>query len=118
MPTPKDPTEVRERAIRLALEVRRDPETRDGAIARIAEQTKVNQEALRNWGKPPEAARLPVESEDVQARNRRLEKENRELRKANNILRSATALFGKAEFDHLEVARIGGECAYPAPGVS
>jgi transposase len=102
MPTSKYPPEVRERATRLALEARRDPETRNGAIARIAEQTNVNKEALRNWVKKAEAANLPVETEDVQARIRRLEKENRELRKSNDILRSATAFFGKAEFDRLQ----------------
>lgn len=102
MPTSKYPPEVRERATRLALEPRRDPETRAGAIARIAEQTGVNKEALRNWVKKAEAANLPVEAEDVQARIRRLEKENRELRKSNDILRSATAFFGKAEFDRLQ----------------
>lgn len=102
MPTSKYPPEVRERATRLALEARRDPETRAGAIARIAEQTGVNKEALRNWVKKAEAANLPVEAEDAQARIRRLEKENRELRKSNDILRSATAFFGKAEFDRLQ----------------
>lgn len=96
------PAVLRERATRLALEARRDPETHAGAISRVAEQTGVGKEALRTWVKKAEDAELPVEAEDVQARIRRLEKENRELRKSNEILKSATAYFGKAEFDRLQ----------------
>lgn len=95
------PAELRERATRLAVEARRDPETHTGAISRIAEQTGVGKEALRTWVKKAEDADLPVETEDVEARIRRLEKENRELRKSNEILKSATAYFGKAEFDRV-----------------
>lgn len=62
----------------------------------------MNKEALRNWVKKPEAANLPVEVEDVQARIRRLETEQWELRKSNGIIRSTTALFGKAEFERLQ----------------
>lgn len=34
----KYPEELRERAIRLAVDLRRDPATRPGALARVAEQ--------------------------------------------------------------------------------
>ncbi|MCT1549997.1 hypothetical protein [Brevibacterium casei] len=37
MPVPY-PAEIRDRAVRLALEARNDPATRDGAIARVAKQ--------------------------------------------------------------------------------
>ncbi|MFL1596267.1 IS3 family transposase [Rhodococcus ruber] len=91
----KYPQELRERATRLAVEARRDPDTRTGAINRIAEQTGVHKEALRTWVRKAEDAELPTEPVDAEARIRRLEKENRELRQSMEILRSATAFFAK-----------------------
>ena len=45
----KYPDELRERAIRMAVDLRRDPATRKGALARVGEQLGVNPETLRNW---------------------------------------------------------------------
>jgi transposase len=45
----KYPEEIRQRAIRLAVEARRDPATRTGALRRIGEQLGINPETLRNW---------------------------------------------------------------------
>lgn len=97
----KYPQELRARATRLAVEARRDPVTRSGAITRIADQTGVGKESLRTWVRKAETDQLPVESVDAQDRIRQLEKENRELRRSNEILKSAAAYFGKAEFDRL-----------------
>lgn len=94
----KYPVELRERATRLAVEARRDPATRIGAIARIAKQTNVHKEALRNWVSKAEAADIPTEAVDAETRIRQLEAENRELRRSNEILKSATAFFA-TEFD-------------------
>lgn len=41
--------ELRERATRMAVELRRDPETRGGAIRRVSEQLGMHPETLRNW---------------------------------------------------------------------
>ena len=41
------PNELRERAIRAAVDLRRDPATRKGALARVAEQVGMNPETLR-----------------------------------------------------------------------
>ncbi|WP_372474319.1 transposase [Rhodococcus rhodochrous] len=41
--------ELKERATRLAIEARRDPGSRTGAIKRIADQLGVHPEALRTW---------------------------------------------------------------------
>ncbi len=50
MPAPrKYPDELRERAIRLAVDARKDPTTRPGALARIGGQLGINPETLRNW---------------------------------------------------------------------
>ena len=45
----KYPNELRERATRMAIDARKDPETRTGAFRRIGEQLGVNPEALRTW---------------------------------------------------------------------
>ncbi len=45
----KYPEELRERAIRLAVDLRRDPVTRAGALRRVGEQLGINPETLRNW---------------------------------------------------------------------
>ena len=41
--------ELRERATRMAVELRQDPETRGGAIRRVSEQLGMHPETLRNW---------------------------------------------------------------------
>nr|WP_256329535.1 transposase [Actinomyces ruminicola] len=96
----KYPEELRERATRMAVEARRDPERSKGAIRRIAEELGVHPEALRTWVKKAEidaGARPGTTSQDAE-RIRQLEKEVRELRRANAILRSASAFFA-AELD-------------------
>ncbi len=45
----KYPDELRERAIRMAVDARRDPATRTGALRRVGEQLGINPETLRNW---------------------------------------------------------------------
>ncbi|MDO4899756.1 transposase [Actinomyces sp.] len=96
----KYPEELRERATRMAVEARRDPDRSKGAIRRIADELGVHPEALRTWVKKAEVdagARPGTTSQDAQ-RIRQLEDENRELRRANAILRSASAFFA-AELD-------------------
>ncbi|WP_406500026.1 transposase [Streptomyces sp. NBC_00846] len=50
----KYPDELRERATRLAIEARKDPAGRAGAIKRVADQLDVHPEALRGWVKRAE----------------------------------------------------------------
>ena len=94
--------ELRERATRMALEARADPERRRGAIKRIGGQLGVNPEALRTWVRAVEQGGRNERGEvsDQEARIRALEAENRELRRANEILKAASAFFG-AELDRL-----------------
>lgn len=56
----KYPDELRERATRLAVEARKDPTGRAGAIKRIADQLDVHPEALRGWVKRPSSTRAPL----------------------------------------------------------
>ncbi|WP_183093192.1 transposase [Nocardioides stalactiti] len=97
----KYPDELRERAIRMAVDLRRDPATRSGALRRIGEQLGINPETLRNWVQQAEidqGHRPGVTSEDAQ-RIAELEREVRELRRANEILRTSAAFFAAAELD-------------------
>jgi transposase len=98
----KYPDELQERAIRLAVDARRDPATRWGALRRVGEQLGINPETLRNWvqqAEIDEGHRPGVTSEEAR-RIAELERENRELRRANEILRTASAFLASAELDH------------------
>jgi transposase len=96
----KYPEELRERAIRMAVDARRVPVTRSGALRRVGEQLGINPETLRNWVQQAEidaGARPGTTTSDAQ-RLAELERDNRELRRANAILKSASA-FLAAELD-------------------
>ena len=96
----KYPDELRERAIRLTLEARKDPATRPGAIRRIGEQLGINSETLRGWVSQAEVdggTRPGTTTSDAQ-RLVELEREVRELRRANHILKTSAAFFA-AELD-------------------
>ncbi|WP_448639427.1 transposase [Geodermatophilus sp. URMC 63] len=97
----KYPDELRERATRMAVEARRDPATRAGALARIGKQLGINPETLRNWVTQVEidGGVRPGTTTDDAARIAELERENRELRRANEILKTASAFFAQAELD-------------------
>ncbi|MFI2705857.1 transposase, partial [Cellulosimicrobium composti] len=45
----KYPDELRERAVRLVLDAKKDPVTRPAACRRIGEQLGINPETLRGW---------------------------------------------------------------------
>ena len=96
----KYPDELRERAIRLTLEARKDPASRPGAIRRIGEQLGINPETLRGWvsqAEVDEGTRPGTTTSDAQ-RLVELEREVRELRRANHILKTSAAFFA-AELD-------------------
>src|SRR3954452_15974299 len=96
----KYPDELRERATRMAVDARRDPATRPGALARIGKQLGINPEKLRHWVTHAEIdeATRPATPTDDATRLAELEREVRELRRANAILKSASAFFA-AELD-------------------
>jgi transposase len=91
----KYPDELRERAIRLTLDARKDPASMPGACARIGEQLGINPQTLRGWVTQAEvdAGARPGTSTSDAEKLAQLERDNRELRRANAILRSAWAFF-------------------------
>ncbi len=97
----KYPDELRERAIRMAVDLRRVPATRTGALRRVGEQLGINPETLRNWvqqAEIDEGSRPGVTTAEGQ-RITELEREVKELRRANEILKTASAFFAAAELD-------------------
>ena len=93
--------ELQQRATRMALDARKDPQTSRGAIKRVADQLGVHPEALRNWVRQAEVddGLRPGITTDDQARINELEREVRELRRANEILKTSAAFFAAAELD-------------------
>ena len=91
----KYPDELRERAVRMVLEVRRETGERHGTITRVARELGVGSESLRSWVSQAEidsGRRAGTSSVDAQ-RIAQLERENRELRRANDILKAASVFF-------------------------
>jgi transposase len=93
----KYPEELRERAVKLVLEIRAREGKGRGELARVGRQLGVHPEALRTWVRQAEidsGTRPGVTTEDA-ARIAELERENRELRRANEILKAASAYFAR-----------------------
>ncbi len=93
--------ELQQRATRMAMDARKDPQAARGAIRRVADQLGVHPEALRNWvrqGEVDGGVRPGTTTEDA-TRLVELEREVRELRRANEILKTSAAFFAAAELD-------------------
>jgi transposase len=93
----KYPDELRERAVKMVLEIRdRDGKGR-GEIARVARQLGIHPEALRTWIRQAEidGGIRPGTTTDDSRRIAELEREVRELRRANEILKAASAYFAR-----------------------
>ena len=96
----KYPDEVRDRAVRLVLDMAESAGSVSGACRRVGEELGINADTLRGWVKRAQidnGSRPGTTTADA-ARIRQLEKENAELRRANAILRTASAFFA-AELD-------------------
>ena len=93
----KYPDELRERAVKMVLEIRdRDGKGR-GEIARVARQLGIHPEAPRTWIRQAEidGGIRPGTTTDDSRRIAELEREVRELRRANEILKAASAYFAR-----------------------
>lgn len=100
-PTQKYSPEVRERAIRLVQEHRKDYPSPWAAVESIAAKIGCSPQTLHEWVKRYEVdsgLRDGVTSEE-RDRIKALEREVKELRRANEILKLASAFFAQAELD-------------------
>ena len=93
----KYPDELRERAVKMVLEIRELDGKGHGEISRVARQLDVHPEALRSWLQQAEidGGKRPGATTDDKQRIAELEREVRELRRANEILKAASAYFAR-----------------------
>jgi len=98
---PQFSAEVRERAVRMVREHRRDYPSEWATIVSIAAKIGCTAQTLSNWVKQDDRdhGRRDGLTTDDRERLKQLERENRELRQANEILRKASAYFAQAELD-------------------
>ncbi|MGH9154813.1 MAG: transposase [Acidimicrobiales bacterium] len=91
----KYPEELRERAVRMVFEIRKDTGEKHGVITRVARELGVGAESLRGWVNQAEVdsgGRPGTSTADGQ-RIAELERENRELRRANDMAASVFFAF-------------------------
>ncbi|AOA58592.1 hypothetical protein BFG52_09660 [Acinetobacter larvae] len=93
--------EIRERAVRLVLESKKDYPSNWAAITAIAPKIGCTPETLRTWYQKHLDLQNPskVQKMSDQERIKKLERENKELQRANEILRKAATFFAQAELD-------------------
>ena len=91
----KYPDELRERAVRMVQEIRRETGETHGVISRVAKDLGVGVESLRQWVNRAEvdSGKRPGTSTADAERIAMLERENKELRRANDILKAASVFF-------------------------
>jgi transposase len=91
---------LKERAVRMVLDLQRSDPGDKSVISRVARQLGVGEESLRTWVKRAQidAGNRPGLTTDEREELKRLRKENFELQRANDILQAAATFFG-AELD-------------------
>jgi transposase len=94
------PPELKERAVKMVLDLQHQDPGDHGVIGRVARQLGVGTESLRTWVKQAEvdAGRRPGLTTEEQTELTQLRKEVKELRRSNDILQAAATFFG-AELD-------------------
>ena len=94
------PSELKERAVRMVLDLQRSDPGDKSVISRVARQLGVGSESLRIWVKQVQidaGTRAGLTTEEREEL-KRLRKENFELQRANDILQAAATFLG-AELD-------------------
>ena len=98
----KYPDELRDRAVRLVLDLVEDQDSSVTAACRkVGGELGIKADTLRGWAKQAQVDRgmRPGSTSADAALMRALERENAELRRVNAILRTASAFFA-AELGH------------------
>ena len=88
-------SELRERAVRMAIEKRADYPSEWATFTGIAKLFGMSPETLRTWVRRDQVdhgTRVGLTT-DERARLKALERENRDLRRANEILKDASIFF-------------------------
>lgn len=93
----KYPEELRERAVKMVLEIQAREGKGRGEVARVARQLGVHRETLRVWVRQAQVdgGQRPGTTTGDARRIGELEREVRELRRANEILKAASAYFAR-----------------------
>ena len=91
----KYPDELRERAVRMVQEIRRESGESRCVITRVAKDLGVGAESLRGWMKRAEidSGNRPGTSTVDAQRIAELQREVKELRRANDISKAASVFF-------------------------
>ena len=103
------PSELKERAVRMVLDLQRSDPGDKSVISRVARQLGVGEESLRIWVKQAQidaGTRAGLTSEEREEL-KRLRKENFELQRANDILQAAATF--------MSIVRL---CRFPARSMS
>ena len=93
----KYPQELRERAVRMVQDHRKDYPSSWQAVASIAGKLGMHPVTLHEWVKRAEidAGQRAGLTTGERERLKQLERENKELRRTNEILKSASAFFAR-----------------------
>lgn len=93
----KYPDELRERAVRLVVQIRGERGGSYGVIPEVARRLGINEQSLRLWVKQADidGGERPGTSTSDAQRIAELERENRDLRRSNEILKAASAFFAR-----------------------
>jgi transposase len=99
-PQKRYPPELKERAVRMVLDLQQQDPNDHSVISRVARQLGVGLESLRSWVKQAhvDGGQRPGTTTSEQSEMAELRKEVKELRRANEILQAAASFFG-AELD-------------------
>ena len=91
----KYPDELRERAVRMVQEIRRETGESHGVITRVAKELGVGAESLRGWVNRADidSGERPGTTTADAEKIVKLEREVKELRRANDILKAASVFF-------------------------
>ena len=91
------PEELRERAVKMVVEIQAREGRGRGEVARVAGQLGIHRETLRLWVRQAQidSGQRPGTSSEDARRIAELEREVRELRRANEILKAASAYFAR-----------------------